>query len=235
VPRLFTAPQIAAATLFGTPLAGAWLAANNLAALGRPRGRALFVAVFALVAAEDLVLALLDAPDWAAFAIAPVDVVAAWWLARRAFADATTTARRRSTREVAQRVIGAALVYTAVVGGAWLGIVSFGPPSWKSALQDAVYVGADEAVRFADEATRDDAARVARVLVDEGALTGRGSFDATIARFGDDVSLTITTADENARFRVDRAAPRIAAALSTCVHLQERTKDRVRRTAKACP
>ena len=259
-PRVFSPAQVAVATLFGTPVAGAWLAATNLAVLGGARdgagqegvvhdargrgvdaprgrraGRLLFVAVFALVAALDLVLALLDAPDWATFAFVPIDVGVAYALARRFFAAAARTHRRRSTREVAQRVIGAAVLYTAVVVGGWLAIVSFGPASWKAALQDAAYVGADEAVRFDGDATRADAEAVARVLVDAGALTGSSSVDATVSRFGPDASLTILVADENARFRIDRALPHVAAALSTCVHLQERTKEgRVRRTAKAC-
>jgi hypothetical protein len=165
-PRLYTRGQIAAATLFGGPFAGAWLIHTNLRRGGRPQAGRL--AVLLGLAGTALIVALAFLlPAWVPNSALPalstgLTAALAVWLFPR------VDARLRPSHGRVAAVAGLSLLGTLVVlVGAVVGIIAAGPPSLADRLEERVTVGGVH-VYYEDGATPDEARRVATALHEHG-------------------------------------------------------------------
>src|SRR5687768_7613249 len=177
VDALFSAKQIAAATLVATPLAGALLTASNARVVGQ--GDALRAVIVATGAAATALIfgidvwgagpfTLLALPVSAAGAYVASSIAFAYWFRR----TPGTPRRRHASAFV---VVVACWLALGVVGAGVVGAAHLRAPSVDEALGDHVQHSAREIVSFRGLARRDDAEDVARALVAAGAFTGTGT------------------------------------------------------------
>lgn len=180
VDALFSAQQIALATLVATPLAGALLTAANVRTLGKGDAlRAVIVATGALATALIFGIDVWGAGPFTLLAI-PVSALGALAAATIAFARWSHVSRRSHASVIA--IVVACWVALGGVGGAVVGAAHLRTPSADEALGDSVAYSPRERVSFQEGARREDAEEVARALAISGAFTGLGTLRVDVDR-----------------------------------------------------
>lgn len=226
---LFSPAQIGWASLVGTPVAGAILAAWNLRRLQRPAMGALAAGVCAISLAV-----VLDSFWWPALPVLiPLCAVVASVLTRRVFGPSLRIAGRRS----GWTATGTVLLVIVALEAAAAGIERMGVavPGPSELLFDFVPVAGGGGVRYGAGATRADAERVR----DARSAAGYQQVTLSVARHDQELVLSLRlpgVVDEGMVERGRRMAQAMANSLESCVRVRlVNAGDRELASGHACP